>query len=281
MFSYAMVSVGLCLGMLSCATTKDHGDAGNAIAQKEIKGNHDLVGIWKMETLGMKGTKGQPCENDVYKIIGDDYFVHIEMPKYETFDEGIRYYMKAGNCKRASDSLLIEGTEQVSTYLVGNDMCLEWWSANGCIQEIWKKAKPNKYLVGAIEAMLPKKTMVDHEFNGTWHLLRDSIVTADMYRVVSGDTYSWYIREAYRNEVITWSCMYGTFKRLATTVTVENGDVYMPILWMSDDKSMMRNYYDPDQDGKHFLFQNWYRADLPETLLRTKQFLNQHFGIKE
>ncbi len=271
--SKLLMFAGLLFATVSCTDKVSNDET----SEMSLIGNHDLAGIWKCESIAPKGGEQQPTANDVYKIIGDDYFFYFDMPKNPDSGVGVRFSVKFGTCERTSDSILVEGTENVPTYLDGNNMCLEWISGATTYQEVWKKSMPNEYVKGAIAAILPNKDSIVHEFNGVWKWETDSTSNTQMYKIINGDSYIWFSYDRESANIEFWSCSYGSFEKLASTVTIENGTLYMPIVWKEYGKSFT-TFYDINQDGQNLHFQQWEKAELPETLKAATDFIIQNFS---
>ncbi len=271
----------MCLGMVSC-NEQSAEEAPSAEPMAAVFADeHDLTGIWKCERIAPKGTHDTVPDysdySDMYKMIDGDYFLYFDIPKDADGGVGVRFNIKCGPSNRVSESVLMEGTESVPTYLDGENMCLEWMNGETLMQEVWKKATPNEYVQGAIEAMLPKENAENHEFNGVWKLVTDSTANTHLYKVVNGDKYIWYNYNRRKDNVEFWNCSCGSFERLATTVTLENGTLYIPVVWISEDKNRIQTFFDIDSDGRNFAFQVWERAELPQSLREVTEFVTEHF----
>ncbi len=130
---------------------------------------NELVGFWQCPKLVNLAAGIESAYTKNYcKAIGKDAFMLIDIVPNQDVNKVGEFSGKGGVCARLSDSIFVEGTEQMTAYKRGKMLFVEWKNPQGdVILEHWRKAKPQKQ-VRKIISVLTGKARAKKDYCGIW-----------------------------------------------------------------------------------------------------------------
>ena len=234
---------------------------------------NDLKGFW--ERISVKGSESGQFEahpNKYYKTIGDNGFMLIEFTKRSNPEVKGFFTAKGGYCERKSESIMIEGREEVKTSKSNGLMLVDWVDSKGeTIEETWQQIEPAAYIQKLCECVT--QDVKPNDFTGVWQMKQQYVISnnsphyenvEEKYKIIGDSMYLGFYTVADHGKIGYMRGWYGKFEQLSKDKISENGGDPTRIIWSDEDQFVYIYCPSAEKKPENFIYEVWTRAKLPE-----------------